>query len=314
LRAYNRWLGERSSPGRQLGVGLIAFHDPTYALTQVRNARKIGLRGVMPQWDGLDSGFLPLYDEAFDPVWSACVEENLPVSFHPLAGRPRDTYFGVDETIPFSAGPFVSRKNTQSTMIFEAESLFWSRRCLWHMILGGVLERHPQLRVGFVEMWTDWIPRTLEWLDYLLERKARGRLTKWESVCPLPASEYWRRQCFVGAHAWSLDDIELRHELGVDTFTFGTDFPHANSPVNQVTPFLRATLGASNVSESDARAILGENMVRIYDLDIAMLEPIADRVGPLPEEILRIPSNQDPNEGLSPYLQMTIHHPAIGAG
>jgi hypothetical protein len=181
------------------------------------------------------------------------------------------------------------------------------------MLMGGVLERHPNLMVGFVELFTDWIPRTLQRLDFLLE-KAKGRSNRWEDVCPGLASEYWQRQCFVGSNVWSIDEINMRSELGVETIAYGPDFPHGPSPWNRVNPYLQSTLGVAQVSESDARLMLGENMVRIYNLDRDVLEPIAERVGPRPEEVLTISTDHHDDGDATNYQRFASDHPSTSVG
>src|SRR5262249_53406063 len=155
--------------------------------------------------------------------------------------------------------PLIDYRSTQAAMQFEAEDMFWSRRTLWQMILGGVLERHPGLQVGFLEMYTDWVPRTIEHLDYLIAN-AKGRISQWEQVCHRLASEYFRRQCFDGPWAiWTKEEIDARTEIGVDNFVYGPDFPHGPCPWYHVNEFFRSTLGVAGVDEDDARAMLGEN-------------------------------------------------------
>ena len=38
------------------------------------------------------------------------------------------------------------------------ETFFFAHRPLWCMVFGGVLERHPDLRVVFTESGADWVP------------------------------------------------------------------------------------------------------------------------------------------------------------
>jgi hypothetical protein len=188
----------------------------------------------------------------------------------------------------------------EGKIILAAESAFWGQRPLWHLIFGGVLERHPGLRVGFVELFADWIPRTLEWMDYLW--KERGD-SDFRNVCPLPPSEYWARQCFVGASPMSL--LEARHyaDFPAGTFTFGSDFPHLVYPWGKSREYLQATLGVAGVTEAQARAILGEDIAKIYGLDMAKLSRIAERIGPSADDILVVPENVDPSAELPALIK-----------
>jgi predicted TIM-barrel fold metal-dependent hydrolase len=292
LRAYNRWLGETADPDRQLGLAQIPLRDPEYAAKEVRKARALGLRGVMLQWDGFDPTNLPMYHERFDPMWAACADDDLPVNFHSGSGLPDRGY---------------DRSTPPAKIIHATESMFWCRRPLWHLIFGGVLERHPKLRVGFVETFADWIPRSLKSLDWMWTTRADDALRE---ICPLSPSEYWARQCFTGAHAASLVEQQMRNEFPPGTFTYGTDFPHPGSPWGNSREFLQATMGVAGVTEAEARAILGETCCRIYGVDVAKLAPIVERVGPTPEDILTVPEGVDLTAGMAPFIRSKVYRPA----
>jgi predicted TIM-barrel fold metal-dependent hydrolase len=287
LRAYNRWMGEAVDPDRQIGQALIPLFDPEYAAEQVRGARGLGLGGIVPQWDGVDTAFPALYDDRFDPMWAACVENQLPVAFHNGCGAPERMYER-------------ERTSAQGKIILAAESCWWGRRPLWHLIFGGVLERHPGLRVGFVELFADWVPRTLDFMDYLWVERGDEAFKK---VCPLRPSEYWARQCFVGASPMSKIEVDQRGEFAPGTFTFGSDFPHLVYPWGKSREYLQATLGVAGVKEDEARAILGESIAKIYGLDMAKLSKIAERVGPSADDLLAVPDGVDPGAELPPLIK-----------
>jgi predicted TIM-barrel fold metal-dependent hydrolase len=292
LRAYNRWLGEHCAPNRQIGLALIPTYDPEYALAEVRRARAMGLLGIMPQWDGLNVDHPPLHHPSLDPVWAAAAEEGLHLHFHSGTGMPAR----------------VSRRGTDvlSELQRSCEAMFWSRRPLWQVILGGVAERHPNLQFVFTELWADWIPRTLESMNWLWRNQGNSTVRE---ILPLSPSEYWERQCHVGATTASIQENLMRHELGVHKYMFGTDFPHAISPMGGSNAFLRATVGVAGVPEAEARAMLGENAAKFYNLDVAKLAPIVDRVGPLPSQILVPSPGGGDAETLTPYVQRVVDRP-----
>jgi predicted TIM-barrel fold metal-dependent hydrolase len=300
LRAYNRWLAETSAPDRQLGVGLVPLHDPAYAVEQIKGARALGLRGIMPEWDGFDPSFARLYDPELDPVWAACEEEDLPLTFHSFDGLPKDAVRGSDMSDATNV------LGGADTAILITEYLFWSRRPLWHLTLGGALERHPGLKVGFVELFADWVPRTLAYLDF----KWRAEIDI-KDICPSPPSEYWRRQCFVGSTLLAVNEARQFADFtcGIETVTYGTDFPHPGSPWGVTKRALRASLGVARVSEDDTRMILGENLARIYGVDTDKLTPLVDEFGARPGEILGVSEGEDTTSGLDQFLVESINRP-----
>ena len=63
-----------------------------------------------------------------------------------------------------SAAPHYG-KHPGSTIIFLAEVGWFSHRALTFFILGGVLERHPNLRLVMSEQGAGWVPDHLAVLD-----------------------------------------------------------------------------------------------------------------------------------------------------
>jgi len=51
---------------------------------------------------------------------------------------------------------------------------WFSHRSAWHLIFGGVLERHPSLQVVLTEQGLGWLPRGLETLDWFYGRMTLG--------------------------------------------------------------------------------------------------------------------------------------------
>jgi hypothetical protein len=145
-------------------------------------------------------------------------------------------------------------------------------------MLGGVFDRHPDLRLELTEIRVDWIPATLAYLDQIWERN-RGQIP-----AKRRPSEYWKANCLAGASFIHKAEVDRRHELGVETILFGRDFPHQESTWPQTKYFLRAAF--AGVPEDEVRAMLGENGIRFFGLDRTRLAAIAKRIGPNIEEIL----------------------------
>ena len=107
------------------------------------------------------------------------------------------------------------------------------------------------------------------------------------------------------AHAVGAEQQD-RHVVGVDKLMWGSDHPHANGAWGCSHSWIRATLGAENVKEAEARAILGESAVTFYGLDPDKINAAVERVGPTVEELLREP---DPADLENPVVAMSIDFP-----
>lgn len=134
--------------------------------------------------------------------------------------------------------------------------------CLMDIILGGVLERFPRLKVGMVETYVAWLPGWLALMDDLFPRHSKWMSQK--QPLKLKPSEYFKRQCYITAFP---DDPMLGaviDEVGADSICISSDFPHLNSRQDMVSTFRRLH---GNISEESQRKILSTNMSRILGLN-----------------------------------------------
>ena len=97
--------------------------------------------------------------------------------------------------------------------IFFAELDLWTRRTLLHLIMGGVFERHPGLKVVWTEMWgirwaLEELARMRQRLLNLQSRYAGDpRVLNYSSTfgsevidgLSLTPREYFARNCYLGA-------------------------------------------------------------------------------------------------------------------
>jgi hypothetical protein len=144
------------------------------------------------------------------------------------------------------------------------------RRVLWQLMLGGVFDRHPTLKLALTEVRADWVPATLAHLDALH--------AKTETPLTMKPSEYFARHCFVTPSSIHRCEIDMRHDIGVDQMLFGTDYPHPESTWPNTKDWIR--IAFAGVPEAESRAILGENAIRAYGLDEQLLTAVADSIGP----------------------------------
>jgi predicted TIM-barrel fold metal-dependent hydrolase len=93
------------------------------------------------------------------------------------------------------------------------------------LIGGGVLERHPGLRVGILEASGGWLVSCLERLDHRFEHLGHTLPDRMK----MKPSDYFRRQCWI-----SFDPEEATLELtarlvGANRILIGSDFPHPDA-------------------------------------------------------------------------------------
>lgn len=236
-------------------------------------------------------GLPPLYDDVWTPYWRACEERGIAVVVHAGFGTEHGKVFSVIQQI-FDAAAAAAGTTERTEVLKHSDAVGpdlamfftrWvnrnleSRRPLWQMTLGGVFDRHPNLRMMLTEIRLDWIPSALGYLDaYVDEHRADVRATR-------RPSEYWHTNCLAGASFMHKVETSLRHDIGVDTILFGRDYPHFESTWPHTTQWLQDLL--EGVPEDEIRAMLGENAIRFFGLDRTRLAEIAERVGPTIDQV-----------------------------
>jgi predicted TIM-barrel fold metal-dependent hydrolase len=275
IRAHNRWLADfcGGSGGRLAGVGQILLNDVDAAVTEIHRIAEAGLRGgILLPGVPEESGLAPLYAEDYEPIWAACAETGLPVNHHGGGGSPI---------------PPLHHDAAGAVWVFETH--WWAHRALWHLMFSGVLDRHPGLTLVLTEQATGWIPELLRGMDVATARfgDAGSALARFAGrtagSLPLKPSEYWARQCYVGASFLRPIECELRHAIGVDRIMWGSDYPHSEGTWPYSREALRLTF--AGVPEDEVRLMLGGNAARVYGFDIDALDDIAATVGPTVDEV-----------------------------
>lgn len=118
------------APGRLAGFAQLPMQDPSAAVAEL--SRAVSGLGLLAPYLDTDLG-RPLDDPAFDEVWAACVELDVPVLFHPAPDgidRPRR-----DERLARFDGDLWLGFLYEETLAVAT------------LVLGGVLDRHRDLDV-----------------------------------------------------------------------------------------------------------------------------------------------------------------------
>ncbi len=206
----------------------------------------------------------PVSDPYWDPFWAKCVERGLTVVVHAGYGTMQGTAFSAveriyndvadaagstDQEALYAHADAVSQESLDFFFNFLNKNVD-SRRPMWQMMLGGVFDRFPELKVLLTEIRLDWIPATLAHLDAVYDQH-RDQLPAQRRP-----SEYWPTNFMAGASFIHKAEVDHRHELGVDTILFGRDFPHPEGTWPHTREFLRAafTGRARRRGAQDARA------------------------------------------------------------
>jgi predicted TIM-barrel fold metal-dependent hydrolase len=266
LRAYNDWLADfcAAAPDRLFGVAGVPLQDVERAVTEARHAVGRGLRGVFirpsPYVDEL-----PLNHRVYDPFWAACEELGVPVGFHP--GVHVDTpgacrKFGLvavseNQTVTNMAMSELHGGSALGQAVGNPVDMIVT---IGRLLMGGVCERFPRLRLLFLESSGGWVPSVLERMDEQVQAFPLER--RWLSLLP---SEYFARQCYVSFEPEEWNLAACAQALGADRILWASDYPHPEYHPGMLDD-LRARLAP--LPEADQHRILGANAIDCYGLPI----------------------------------------------
>jgi predicted TIM-barrel fold metal-dependent hydrolase len=225
MAAWNRWCGTVAADGggRLHPVAHLTLRDPGWLEGELSAMAAAGVHLGMIAPSAVDGR--PLSHPDHDRLWSAFVHHGVTPVFH-VADQPRildDAFYGDPE----------------DSFVPTLESIF-----LWvppavavtDLIVNGVLDRHPELRIGIVELSSIWVPQYLLMLDggWDFTSTLNGRVPAELSLRP---SEYFRRQVRVSSFSYE-QPLRLTAKSG-DLFMCCSDYPHSEGTATPLEDYAR---------------------------------------------------------------------------
>jgi len=246
-RAYNNWLSDycRYDPDRLLGAAVLPLQDVNLAIDELTYAvDELGVRAVYMRPNPVNGRTLA--DPAYVSLYEHIEKRSVPILIHEGCGFASDATVAIER---FENGMF-------SHMISHP---FEQMIACLTLIAGGVLERFPGLRVGFLESGCGWVPYWLNRMDEHYE------LFRWEVAwLKKRPSEYFREQCVIGFEAAEEALPLVVATVGEDNVIFGSDYPHSD----HVFPSVAAVRKRHDISERVKRKLLGLNAERLLNLHL----------------------------------------------
>ncbi len=273
-RAHNRWLAEFCSrnPVRHFGVAVVPLlWDVEEAVKEARWAAENGLRGVMIPV--ITSGFNAYHHPSYNPFWEACQDLGLVVCFHSGPG-PMDDFFGAE----FPMGDVSEYPGAVG--IYISEVFFWTYRPLVFMLWGGVFERFPKLKCSVTETGQGWLlPPMLKMFDHhYYDHHFSAKLGDYRSQLSMSPTDYFRRNCAIGASCMPRSDAETRHDIGMKQMMWGSDYPHPEGTWPHTPSQVIETF--KGLPDDDNADMLGRNAIEFYGFDVQAIDAVAAEVGP----------------------------------
>lgn len=248
-RSYNEWIAGYcgDGDGRLFAAGILPLADPAAAVAEVGRAAADGLVAMMARPNHLYGRNLG--DDAYDPVHAALAEAGLVLAVHEGMGLRGQPTIGSDRFTGFAARHALSHPMEQMAAMAS-------------LVLDGTLERHPSLRVAFLESGTGWLPYWLHRLDEHIEWTAGSE----SKALSLRASEYFARQCTISSEAEDELAASVIDAVGPDHVMWASDFPHPDAVFPGSAEHFVANLVERDAARHEIDAVLWSTPLDFYRL------------------------------------------------
>lgn len=256
-RASNTWVADfcKAAPNRLLGAGGISLADMTAAVADLRHAVDVGLRAVyVSPVAPLERSYASRF---YDPFWAAAAEAGMPVMLHAIP--PPEL-----AALSHRRRPAFHESEAQAVIEdYHLANVLYDHPIqvtLAQMLLGGVLERHPKLRLVLAEWGAGWVPNLLDGLDWTYGSRPAGLDLK------MPPSEYVLRQ------VWMTFDRPLglpmkQVERFQDRLMFSSDYPHIESSFPESRRIFAANTG-DEVPEAIKTKLAHANFASLFGVPV----------------------------------------------
>lgn len=215
--AFNKWLDEDwgfAYQGRIFTAPMLCFADPDLAVRELdwvieRGARIVYVRPApIPAGHGTSK---PFGDPEYDKVWARLEEADVAVAFH-LSDSGYNGFasaWGAPERfVPFK------NPNALASVVVSDRAI---HDTIASLVIGGVFDRHPTLRVASIENGSDWVQLLVKRL------KKQHNQTPW--VFQQDPLEAIRKHVWVAPY-YEENIRKLADLIGSDHVLFGSDWPH----------------------------------------------------------------------------------------
>jgi predicted TIM-barrel fold metal-dependent hydrolase len=187
-----------------------------------------------------------LDDAVFDGVWATAARLGVPVLVHGGGQAPDQVPIVIDR---------FSTRLAQHALSHPVGHMM----AVTCFTVGGVLARHPTLRVGFMEGGIGWLPFWLERLDEhyeLLPDQAPG-------IDRLPSEYFLSGRCFISGDADERAVAAVEQEFHPGLVCYASDYFHWDCKFPDTA---RVVTDRADLSADARRRILAGNAARLYAL------------------------------------------------
>ncbi|HZU74860.1 MAG TPA: amidohydrolase family protein [Acidimicrobiales bacterium] len=247
-RAYNRWQADfaAGARGRVLPIAHLNLGDLDEARRELQWCLDQGFKGVFlpPEPVGVNRPG----EAHFDPLWRMCAEAGVPACIHVVVR------FGG------AAVPYAAWHQAGAGLLFGFALGAPGQiiPTVASMVLDGVFDRVPELKVLCVEAGAGWAGHLMDRLDE--KHSVFGAMAP---PLELKPSDYLRRNVWYVAEPEERTIGAMLDIVGEDRILWGSDFPHIDSTL-EAPHLIRRQL--EDLSPTRRSAVLGGNAAKLFGL------------------------------------------------
>lgn len=248
MAAYNRWLEGycAEAPNRLFGLGMSAVTSIDSAIEDFKRIKEQGFVGVMMPGN-------PVYEDYdhpdYDALWACATDLSLPLCFHILTAKEGDMRAAFKPTRGHRINGFMQIIRAVQDVVGV-------------MVLGGVFERFPDLKLVCAEGDAGWMPHYMYRMDHAAFNTAEDGVIRGLSKVP---SAYLKSNVFMTFQ----DDwvaFKTRDLMAPSQLLWANDFPHTDSTWPNSQSLLAEH--AADLSPEETRAILRDNVRDVFQLPL----------------------------------------------
>ncbi|HUF33829.1 MAG TPA: amidohydrolase family protein [Acidimicrobiales bacterium] len=260
--AHNRGMVDFCSADRRLlPVAYVPFTDIDGAARCAAEAIEMGAAALMIA-SAPPRRHSPSH-VGFDRVWAQAEEAGVPIVLHVGGEKPMDPVYkenGLPPVPDFHGG------DANFTSVSYMAIPYSPMQTLSVLIVDGVLDRFPGLRIGVIELGASWVPGWMRSMDSAAEAFRRNE-ERLQRLSARP-SEIVRRQIRVTPYPHEDAGWIVEH-TGPEVAMFSSDYPHVEGGRN---PMKRFTASLEGRSDAERDAFYRDNFADL-------MGPTLDRVG-----------------------------------
>lgn len=253
VRAYNDWMIDEwcsgEGRGRLIPLTIVPLWDADLAAREIHRCAGKGSYAVTFSENPYHLGLPSFHDPSrfWDPFFRACEETETVVNMHIGSSSKMPS---TSPDAPHPVASVLTFSNTMGSML--------------DVLISGVLDRFPRLRIAYSEGQVGWMPFVLERADNLWAK----RLGKEGYGIDLvrPPSEY------IEDHIWGCiyDDVtglRMRDAVGMGQITFEVDYPHTDSTFPHTLETATRLVAEAGLDQREADMLFRQNAIRAFGLE-----------------------------------------------